>query len=162
MVVGTYQPTWPCLCPLGLKGVIATLMIIQSFKWCSRKKPQQVLGPGKKAAPARYFPRHVSMSCILSRISLNLKLFNITIIPWARVVYELIANEARSTELDKSSYMIDESECMHDIIVLLFWQTRYFWCCVVKQLPDLLLFHFSKTFSHIFLSLLIGYEVITY
>ena len=34
------------------------------------------------------------------------------------------------------------------IIDLLYRQTRYFWCCVVKQLPDFLLIHFSKTFSH--------------
>ena len=34
------------------------------------------------------------------------------------------------------------------IIVILYRQTRYFWCCVVKQLPDFSLIHFSKTFSH--------------
>ena len=35
-------------------------------------------------------------------------------------------------------------------------------CCVVKQLPDFLLIHFSKTFSRFVFSLLIGYEVITH
>ena len=51
------------------------------------------------------------------------------------------------------------------IIILLYRQTRYFLWCVVKQLPDFLLIHFSKAFSHFvgfLFSLLIGYEVIAY
>ena len=65
-----------------------------------------------------------------------------------------------SAELVMSSY----TTRANGIIVLLYRQTRYFWCCVVKQLPDVLLIHFSKTFSHfvLFFSLLIGYEVIAY
>ena len=49
------------------------------------------------------------------------------------------------------------------IIVLLYRQIRYFCCCVVKQLRDFLLVHFSKTFSpffSLFFSLLVGYEMI--
>ena len=51
---------------------------------------------------------------------------------------------------------------MSGITVLLYRQTRYFGCCVVKQLPDFLLIYFSKTFNHFVFTILIGYEVIAY
>ena len=47
------------------------------------------------------------------------------------------------------------------IIVLLYRQKLYFWCCVVNQLPDFFLIHFSITFSHSVFFLLIRYEVIS-
>ena len=67
----------------------------------------------------------------------------LTIIPWAGVVYELMANELRSAELAMSSYTMRAIV----IIVLLYGQMRYFWCCVVKQLLDFLLIHFSISCS---------------
>ena len=47
-----------------------------------------------------------------------------------------------------SLYMSSYTTRANGITVLLYRQIRYFWCCVVKQLPNFLLIHFSKTFSH--------------
>ena len=95
----------------------------------------------------KYFPQESDQGA-LEKIDIKMR-YNywttyLTVIPWARVVYELIANETRSAELVMSSY----TTRANGIIVLLYKQTRYFCCCVVKQLPDFLLIHFSKTFSH--------------
>ena len=65
----------------------------------------------------------------------------------AWVVYEFIANEVRSAELAMSSY----TRRANGITVLLYRQTRYFWCYVVKQLPNSCLLTLAKR-SAIFFS----------